>query len=370
MARLRTIITALMAATAAIVLGIVAFAAPPLQTVTLLDKNGFERPIPALKVDVPQGWTVTGGIEWKQSTCTATANQSEWQASDPNSPKQFVFFPQETWSWSSLMDQMPQYAGQGSGGCPVARIFDAQTYMQQVIQARRPGVRILGMRPRPDAIQSLQQQYAGIGRQYGFEVGFEAVEALIAYQMNGVEMRESLMTIVQFTKTAMPDLNGGMSGYHLTGQSLGVLGLKAPDGQLDFALMEQVRRSLTLEPAYKQRMARYHANLSRQRAAANRSSGKSAQAKLNQTYSEIGDIIHNGYQDRTAIQDRMQSQTTDMILEQQAYIGTGGDTVYLPNSYDRAFEMNNGEYVVTDDQFFEPWRDTGMDGTELTPQEY
>ncbi|WOI53157.1 hypothetical protein [Parvularcula sp. LCG005] len=344
--------------------------AQPLQTKTILDVNGFERPIPAFTVGIPQGWDLTGGVKWRQTTCSSSANQAEWQASaNDGSDRQIVFFPVETWYWGSMLDQMPQFANSGGTGCPAARVFDAPSYLQMVITARRPGVRIIGMRPRPDATAQMQQAISSQQLPGGMQVRFEAVEALIAYNMNGKEMRESLMTIVQFMRTPTVDMNGGMGGYIMSATSFGVIGLKAPNGQLDFNLMEQVRRSLQFDPGYERRMAAYYAKVNRSRRAA-RPSGVSAQAQLNKTYSEISDIQHKGYMDRSAIEDSMQARTTDMILEQQGYVTGYGEVVKLPNAYDRAYELQNGGFVVTDSPSFDPYLDTGVDGTEMQREEY
>jgi len=40
--------------------------------------------------------------------------------------------------------------------------------------------------------------------------------------------------------------------------------------------------------------------------------------------------------------------------------------VELPSGYDRAFQLNDDTFVVTNDAFYEPFRDSGIDGRELT----
>ena len=62
----------------------------------------------------------------------------------------------------------------------------------------------------------------------------------------------------------------------------------------------------------------------------------------------------------------MQANTVEVIKGVETY---GADTptgqIELPNQYDRAFQLNDGSFVVTNNVMFEPYRDTGLDGTEL-----
>ena len=44
-----------------------------------------------------------------------------------------------------------------------------------------------------------------------------------------------------------------------------------------------------------------------------------------------------------------------------------GGSVQLDNTYDNAWQLNDGTYVLTDDPSFNPYAATGQDGQRLEP---
>jgi hypothetical protein len=64
--------------------------------------------------------------------------------------------------------------------------------------------------------------------------------------------------------------------------------------------------------------------------------------------------------------DRTQRETSEWIRDVETYdadVPTG--QIELPSGYDRAFQLNADTFVVTNDAFYEPFRDSGIDGREL-----
>jgi len=92
-----------------------------------------------------------------------------------------------------------------------------------------------------------------------------------------------------------------------------------------------------------------------------------AQARLGQTYSEIGDIINNGYKERQVMIDRGQESWSLMTREQEVYrdpMASGGQ-VELPNTYNHAWRLQDGTYMMTDNPNLNPNVDMGVNAERL-----
>ena len=64
--------------------------------------------------------------------------------------------------------------------------------------------------------------------------------------------------------------------------------------------------------------------------------------------------------------DRMQRESTEAIMGVETYNDPYyGGTVQLDHTYDNAWQLNDGSYVLTNDAMFEPYRDLGVDGQRL-----
>ena len=85
-----------------------------------------------------------------------------------------------------------------------------------------------------------------------------------------------------------------------------------------------------------------------------------------QTNSEILDIQMQTWRSGNESSDRMQRESTEAIMGVETYNDPYyGGTVQLDHTYDNAWQLNDGSYVLTNDAMFEPYRDLGVDGQRL-----
>ena len=91
---------------------------------------------------------------------------------------------------------------------------------------------------------------------------------------------------------------------------------------------------------------------------------------ISNTYSEISDMNMESWRKRNESSDRMQRETSEAIRGVETYdADTPTGQIELPSGYDRAFQLNDDTFVVTNDAFYEPYRDSGIDGRELSAQQ-
>jgi hypothetical protein len=79
-----------------------------------------------------------------------------------------------------------------------------------------------------------------------------------------------------------------------------------------------------------------------------------------QTYADIGDIIHNGYRERSAMNDAGHAGAVRGMHERQIVTGPQGD--YVVDGHQRRTWINgSGEYIGGDDLFYDPNVDPYVD---------
>lgn len=326
--------------------------------VEIVDHNGFERPIPAVRILVPHDWQAQGGVFWDtQNQCTQAARRFEWAAWSPDGLFGIELLPNSAWQMTNLPQQF-----QSLDPCPKRNATSVRQYIEQVVQERRPGARILDYRDRPDMAQKLgiepRDNPMPMGR---LRQWVEGGEVLIGYTYQGVPRREVIQATVVFTHSIMQNPVMGDTIESLSAFSMPAFAVRAPDGQLDFTMVESLRNSIQGDPEYDRRMAAHYQTMNRIQA-----KGAADRAAINRKYSnEISDIIHQGYQDRQKIIDEGHDRFSRTIREVEVYNDPLDGQVELPSHYERAWRLDGGDYLLSNDLNMEPWRDFGVNGTEM-----
>jgi hypothetical protein len=328
-----------------------------LQRIDIVDSVGFGQPMTAMSVDVPSNWRRVGKVDWdKSSLCVWNGPRVNLDASSPDGLYGITILPTMGWQVASMpIDQFDP--------CPTAPMTMIRDYLEYVARNTRPNPRIIAFRDRPDLSNP-----AATYPVYGGEL-------LIAYSLQGHEMRESLVSSVTHTRLAP---GGILVNTNIT------LGVRAPDGQLDFAFAERVRSSLRADEAWYQRYSQWglgqiqQARQMAQTAIQNwhdrrmneiNLAGMTARHNIRmETISEIGRINSQIVNSRSATGDRMQAATLDAIQEVQPWRDpTTGGQVDLSIHYQHAWQLSDGRQFLTNDASLVPERDLGVTGHRLEP---
>ncbi|MEO8653470.1 MAG: hypothetical protein ABI409_05040 [Ramlibacter sp.] len=340
------------------------------QLVEIVDSQGFERPMRAFSVMLPVGFKYEGKVAW---SLTAGGCQRPFsprlQAQAADGQQAIALLAGEGWGRSSF--------GALSPGCPMGDIASAEGYLRHWVQRQRPGARWIGWQPRPDLVAPPSSMDMGGGG--GMRSWHEAGRATIAYTHEGRPVQEILAVIANFTATTMASLPGQPPMQMMTGESVGMLSWRAPEGQLDPKQFDAVWSSLRSDPAWSARVqqgmnqmaqdnARTQAQISQIQAETGRQTiaemGRRGQMAA-QTRAEIAGIQQQGFDNRMASQDRQQTETVKAIRGVEHWRADDGKVVELPSQYPHAWKLKDGSYLLTDSPAFDPGRDLGIEGEKM-----
>jgi len=324
-----------------------------MQQSQIIDRTGFEKPIVAATIMVPAGMKTKGGVEWRTQGKKCPQGQTfDWQASSPDGLWTVSITPSERWGTSST--------GQPAGNvCLVADVRSAKAFLEAWVGHYRKGAQVLDFRDRPD----LRQEAAQLNDQ--MTVGsmqsitrVDTGEMLIGYDLNGQPLRESITATVVINES----VHGGGVGpamRFMTGYSLPLFAMRAPAGKLNFAAMEQMRKTLKTTPEWSARINKHNGVMSRQNIEHARKIGDINAKSAN----DISNIISKGYKERNAISDRGQRETVEAIRGTETWNLPGGGTREVETSTN-AWQANDGTIITSDQPGWSP-AEAGVDATRL-----
>lgn len=295
------------------------------QTAAIIDASGFAAPMTAATVAIPASWRAQGGVLWNHATnCVSNKVRVEWRARSRDDLQGFEIMPGYTWQVAGTQIQM--------NPCPAQPFRSTRAFLEAVVQQRRAGARVLQYRERPDLVAARTAQGGGQDNPQ-VQRRIEAGQILIAYNSGGVEYREALGTVVEFT-----EIQGNVMG----GASM-VFAHRAPHGRLDFAEGDRMAGSFKYD---RQWGAQMMASLS---SSEKRFSTGQSQAIAQWHAGEMARINAEGAADRAAIRAATSREVAGINAQTQANTATTNDRIHQ-----RTME-GVGEYNT--------WRDA--DGTQV-----
>ncbi len=340
-----------------------------LRPARIVDPGYFGRPMTALSLMIPADWQDRGTVEWAQTLCHGRAQRIQWEGRSPDGRERLQIAPAEAWSHTTPA----MFAGDmNQGGCPDWSFTRVADYLQAWAQHHRPGSRVLDFELDAGAsralTQMLQQQeqqllaVSGIRTASHAEVG----QMLLAHHEGGVERREAISTILMVNRTQMafPDPFGGPDTVveTISGMALPVFAASAPAGQLDFARVESIGATLRLDPAYWAEVSRHMAALRGIEA-----KGAADRHAINMdTINYIGGLNRDSYNSRIASMERGSHQHSQAMREVQTWVDpVSREPIELPMHYRNAWRLNDGSYLMTNNDGFDPWRDLQLSGDRM-----
>jgi len=330
--------------------------------VEIVDTSGFGRPMVAARALVPTGWRTQGGVQWATRPCQEPATFA-WSASAPDGTQGIELFPAQTWAAGT----------NGSGDCMPGEFRSMREYLEAYVRGRVPGARVLDYRPRADFVETNRAYYDGMVQLVnqsgtGMRASADAGEVLYAFQLNGVEMRGVASAAGMFYASELANPLGGPALWSRTGGTHGVFTAYAPSGQLDFAKLEAIRKSVKPDAAWlaelfkvKLAIGAENVRATRERAAIIVAGG----AAMTQSTIQANQLASRNYADvstgggassTSATDDRMQRERVEAIRGVETYHDPlEGGTVQLDATYDHAWRVNNQQtYILTNDPNFNP----------------
>ena len=355
-----------------------------LKRVEIVDRHGFEKPMPAMSLLVPTDWSFDGEVRLAQRVGNPEdLVRLAFRTSSPDGRLAIEMFPGWGWTWAddpmmrqAIQSQNAMSAQLGGARSEVAPPMSARDFLTRVAVPRlRPGARVLGTEPIPDLDQALQaqiKQAQAMAAQAGVQMRLRADQARARIQSaSGKTPFEEWITAVVITRTtAMPSMNPGTGQmvqtamYQSTADQL--FGLRAPPGELPAheKLFRTVLSTVRVDPIWQARVSQVQANM----AASNVQGARDRSRIIAQSAEDTRRTIREGYEARQKSEDRNAERWSDAMRGLQTFRNPStGEDVKLSNQYPHAWANGSGEYVMSDTPGFNPAQVLHGSWTELQP---
>lgn len=340
-----------------------------------IDDPGVIAAMPAMSVLVPMGWRSEGGVIAGGGACSGPYAVN-WRAVSPDRQATVSIFPTEVWSWANTT---------GSGDCLRAKFANAREYLEAYVQRSFPDARIIDYRERPDYASSATE-YAQQTEQRATSMGLamrvraDGGEILFAYSQDGVEMRGMAGVSAVVFATQLPNPMGGTPLMSSSGATLGSFAATAPNGKLDFDLVEATRRSIVPNGPWLQKLFALQERLgaaavqgTRDRAAIIVAGGAAATKANIESFQRMsgfdratsgsgGGELYPG----EATDDRIQRRSLEAIRGVDTYMDpVSNSPVQLDHTYGNAWRVNGQDaYILTKNPNFNPGQ-YGIEATQM-----
>ena len=328
-----------------------------LKKVQVIDQYGFERPMPALSLLIPTDWQFQGGIQYLQGGCGLA--QTTFRASGPDG-RSIELLPEYNWQWSD--DGFTVQSLRTQRGCDVMRPMAAGDFLRRIVVPKvRPGARVVGVEPIPQAAKQMQEiarQAETMSAQAGLRINVrsDVARARLQYTHDGRAV-EGWVTAVMLVKAwpwptyDVQTMRQGQALYYSSWARM--FDLRAPPGQLDASekFFQMVISTMRVEPEWESRVAAVQNNI-----AAAQIKGAADRSKIiSKSNAEISNIIIKGHEERSKAHDRSMANYSQALRGVESYRNPNtGETFELSNQYGHAWVNNNNEYILSDQEGFDP----------------
>lgn len=325
-----------------------------LQLTRIMDPTGFEKPMTSATSVIPADWTTKGGVIWRTGMDCNMGYTMDWTATSPDGEAMIRMLPTASWRYNN--QGMPN--GQG---CIPGAFNSAEDYVRGfVTQLDNP--QIISVERDPATSRLLSQppfSYEFQGDPYS-KNWWDAASVTFDYEHEGKAYTASM---ILFT----------MHNYTLSGHSFGMgqpleMGYGVAASQILMAAPKDTfaehvpafllfMKNYQTDPQWQKRINAYLESIR----PPNRPRQPDTSSIVSDTYDEISDMSMESWRKRNGMTDTGQRETSEWIRGVETYnADTPTGQVELPLGYDRAFQMDDGSFVVTNDRFFDP-----MSGQEL-----
>jgi hypothetical protein len=325
-----------------------------MQKAEIVDASGFAQPMVAATLLVPAGWRTEGGIVWGAFGQCGGDYAHKWSMTSPDGSSALSVTPVA--NWSGVRSMYP--AAQQQEACEQAFYSSAREYLEVTARRLHPQGRILDYRPLPDEAKPIQDAIAQLVpmnvQNMQSRIYADAGEILVAYQENGRDMRETIMTLVVISQVRMGDVMnpGQIMMETISGAPGAIAVVKAPNGALDLGLRKRVQSSLRFTPQWSAEIAKFQARKSKAFGDGMNDGHDTRMDAIKKT----GEIINGMYDDRQIVNDRNRREFIEAVRGVETYNDpVYGGPVQLDHTYDHAWRVNNNDsYILTNDPNFNP----------------
>lgn len=334
---------------------------------SVIDSGGFG--YEAFSVLLPSDWAAEGNVAWSFPGGMAYP-QVRFRAQSPDGSAVFELLPPVDFMWST--DQMMLYSFQQQGYSVMLpqplEAFLRQSYLPYV-RPQATGLKVVSVRPDAQEAERarvmgdylVNQVFHSISpHQFPPQIGVEAALVEVEYAEGGREWVETFAVVLSQQVTYVPGMMGAVAiqpwglsatGFRVQRDRAGRYAEVAP----------VIMRSAQANPRWLVDHTRLVATQTRQALRQQREIFDAMQ-RISATQVEIGDMITESYNRRSAAMDRIHEGRVEAIRGVETWRDPLRDLprVELPSGYDQAW-TDGSEIILSNDPRFDPSA-VGRDG--------
>ena len=323
----------------------------------------------AFSLLVPQGWNVSGGVEWIPARSAAPVS-IHLLLQCPDGITAIEGFPTQYFTWTTNpMIMMTKPRGSLYFGYEVQQPLSARDSLRQYFLPRFRNfqdISVLEESPAPDLLQLALKNQPSPNQ--GGQYYNDTIRAKIGYALNGQAVAEKIFIVAEVTRVVSPGLMGSVDSYFW---SLGFgSSLRSSPEQVDSyeELYRAVLGSMKLNPSWGAFVQQVSSGLVNNTIRGIQQIGELSR-QISRNADEMRESSMRGWQERSAVYDRINERFNQHIRGVDPYFDPNtGSSVELPAGYTQAWSTPLGEYIVSDDPNFNPNIGSNQNWTPLEPQ--
>lgn len=326
--------------------------------VSLMDPGGFQQPMESASSVLPVDWSHEGGIIWRIHGECSRGHMMQWQAKSEDGQASITIYPTIGWRLSSIPAPQAQ-------DCIAGNFGSAEEFVSAMLQDV-PGGRVIDVQRDEKLQQQLPHMFQELPGDPYMKSWADAASITTEYEVDGITYQSIVLAFTGHHYMKSGFSTGFGPGMEMaTGGAFNTAEFAAPK-----ARFQEFLPTFTLFQNNYRINAEWQALISKHTQAMARDNQETAAniARINaETHREISAMRMDSWQRQRASDDRHSREFSELILEQETYAAdTPSGQVALPMGYERAFQLQDDSFFLTNDLFLEPGRDLGQAGRELS----
>jgi hypothetical protein len=312
------------------------------------------------RILVPKEWKFSGGVSWNFNKFPPEPHTA-FTITSPDGRSVIEQFP--TMTMISSPDPM-MVQGQVQNGATAMQPMEAAEFLKNVyLHYRRPNaaeVRVLDSQNLPELAQyalQINQYFMNLfGQispfQFPFQLRSDAAHVKFEYTENGKKYVEDYTAVIDYFISTTSSLYGTVQSVNWN-PSVSSFRAPAEDFDRDATAYKIVVASRQDNPRWGVELTRLVATITREQLRQQQAIFQRMQ-QIHKTLTEIDDMIYEGYQRRSAAQDRMFDNYIQGLRGVDTYMDPVNNwKVDVPVGYENAW-TNGSDYVFSDSPNFDP----------------
>ncbi|MCJ7551485.1 MAG: hypothetical protein MUQ30_17585 [Anaerolineae bacterium] len=308
--------------------------------------------LPALRLEVPKDWLVSGGVTWVPNRPGAPI-QIALQAEGPDGVTAFEIFPARYFVWMSNAPMGPMPGMLYFGSEVQMPVEPSEAITRYVLSRSRniPAAEVVLEEPDPDWAQRIHDVNAAVPNA---QLRREGIRMRIRYGAGQQQLEEELRAVVEYIRMQVPA--GWMAIDTTYWDIVYAVGYRTTQEQWSTyqPMLRAIAESMELNPQWLTAVQQISQTMVQRQIQHINQIGDTAR-RIGQQYSEMSDMQMQSWQHRQDVVDRTAERYSEAIRGVDTYYDTANDKyVELPTGYQQAWTSTMGDYIISDDTTFDP----------------